>query len=197
MRVKIFYVVLLTIFISIIPIAVSSQSQKSKYVGQETRDIKSLSDSDREELSKGQGWGLAKAAELNGVPGPAHVLELKQEISLDPEQITKIKRLYQDMKNQAIPLGIKFIELERVLNNHFADRSITDEILHESLEQIAQTQKQLRYVHLSMHLKTADLLTREQIDLYNKLRGYSSDDPCKNIPDGHDPEMWKKHNNCP
>lgn len=197
MRVKIFYVVLLTLFISIIPIAVSSQSQKSKYVGQETRDIKSLSDSDREELSKGQGWGLAKAAELNGVPGPAHVLELKQEISLDPEQITKIKRLYQDMKNQAIPLGIKFIELERVLNNHFADRSITDEILHESLEQIAQTQKQLRYVHLSMHLKTADLLTREQIDLYNKLRGYSSDDPCKNIPDGHDPEMWKKHNNCP
>lgn len=197
MRVKIFYVVLLTIFISIVPIAVSSQSQKSKYVGQETRDIKSLSDSDREELSKGQGWGLAKAAELNGVPGPAHVLELKQEISLDPEQVTKIKRLYQDMKNRAIPLGIKFIELERVLNNHFADRSITDEKLHESLEQIAQTQKQLRYVHLSMHLKTADLLTREQIDLYNKLRGYSSDDPCKNIPDGHDPEMWKKHNNCP
>ena len=197
MRVKIFYVVLLTIFISIAPIAASSQSQKSKYVGQETRDIKSLSDSDREELRNGQGWGLAKAAELNGVPGPAHVLELKQEISLNPEQVAEIKRLYQDMKNQAIPLGIKLIELERVLNNHFADRSITDEILHESLEQIAQTQKQLRYVHLSMHLKTADLLTREQIALYNKLRGYSSDDPCKNIPDGHDPEMWKRHNNCP
>ncbi|MBT8360985.1 MAG: hypothetical protein KJO32_08520 [Deltaproteobacteria bacterium] len=197
MRVKISYVILLTIFISIAPLAASSQSQKSKYAGQETRDIKSLSDSDREELSKGQGWGLAKAAELNGVPGPAHVLELKQEISLNPEQVVEIKRLYQNMKNQAIPLGIELIELERVLNNHFADRSITAEILHESLEQIAQTQKQLRYVHLSMHLKTADLLTPEQIDLYNKLRGYSSDDPCKSIPDGHDPKMWKKHNNCP
>ncbi|NNK93425.1 MAG: hypothetical protein HKP41_03645 [Desulfobacterales bacterium] len=197
MRVKISYVVLLTIFISIAPITAFSQSQKSKYAGQETRDIKSLSDSDREELRNGQGWGLAKAAELNGVPGPAHVLELKQEISLNPEQVAEIKRLYQNMKNQAIPLGIELIELERVLNNHFADRSITAEILHESLEQIAQTQKQLRYVHLSMHLKTADLLTPEQIDLYNKLRGYSSDDPCKSIPDGHDPKMWKKHNNCP
>lgn len=33
------------------------------------------------------------------------------------------------------------------------------------------------------------ILTPEQIALYNKLRGYSSDDPCENIPEGHDPEM--------
>jgi len=32
--------------------------------------------------------------------------------------------------------------------------------------------------------------------LYNELRGYSSDDPCENVPEGHDPEMWKRHNNC-
>jgi hypothetical protein len=37
----------------------------------------------------------------------------------------------------------------------------------------------------------------EQITLYNKLRGYSSDDPCQNVPKGHDPKMWKKHHNCP
>jgi len=36
----------------------------------------------------------------------------------------------------------------------------------------------------------------EQITLYNKLRGYSSDDPCQNVPKGHDPMMWKKHHNC-
>jgi hypothetical protein len=31
--------------------------------------------------------------------------------------------------------------------------------------------------------------------LYNKLRGYSND-PCQNIPEGHNVEMWKKHNGC-
>ena len=35
------------------------------------------------------------------------------------------------------------------------------------------------------------------IETYNKLRGYFSDDPCKNIPKGHDPELWKKHHDCP
>jgi hypothetical protein len=53
------------------------------------------------------------------------------------------------------------------------------------------------FVHLSAHLKTPDILKSEQITLYNKLRGYSSDDPCENVPRGHDPEMWKKHHNCP
>ena len=61
----------------------------------------------------------------------------------------------------------------------------------------APERAQLRFVHLSTHLKTPDILTLEQIKLYNELRGYSADDPCTNIPAGHDPEMWKKHNNCP
>lgn len=193
--------ILCAIFIfTLIPFSSFSASKhpyESKYVGQEKRDIKTLSESDIEELKNGGGWGLAKAAELNGVPGPAHLLEMKKEISLNPEQIEKIEMLYQKMKGQAIPLGLELIELERKLNNYFASGTITEKLLHDSLEQIAQVQKQLRYVHLSTHLKTPNILTAEQIDLYNKLRGYSSDDPCKNIPEGHDPEMWKRHNNCP
>ena len=55
----------------------------------------------------------------------------------------------------------------------------------------------LRYVHLSAHLNTPDILKSEQITLYNKLRGYSSDDPCENVPKSHDPKMWKKHHDCP
>lgn len=54
----------------------------SPYAGLETRAIKSLSDADIETLRQGGGWGLALAAELNGVPGPAHLLELKDEIGL-------------------------------------------------------------------------------------------------------------------
>jgi hypothetical protein len=38
-------------------------------------------------------------------------------------------------------------------------------------------------------------LTPEQIKRYNILRGYA-DDPCKNIPAGHNPEMYKRHMGC-
>ena len=188
--------VLLFFLIPFCAYSASEHSHKSKYVGQEKREIKSLSESDIEELENGKGWGFAKAAELNGVPGPIHLLEMKKEIRLSSEQIQKIEDIYQKMKKQAIPLGLELIELERRLNNHFANRTITDSLLHKLLGEIVQVRKKLRYAHLSAHLKTPDILSFEQITLYNQLRGYSSNDPCKNIPEGHDPQMWKKHHNC-
>ena len=197
MQIKIIYAILIFTLIPFSSFSASKHSHKSKYVGQERREIKSLSEFDIEELKNGRGWGLAKAAELNGVPGPVHLLEMKKEIGLNPEQIEKIEILYQKMKKQAISLGLELIELEGQLNNHFANRTMTEKLLHKLLDQIAQVRKRLRYVHLSTHLKTPGILTAEQIDLYNNLRGYASDDPCKNIPKGHDPEMWKRHHNCP
>ena len=165
--------------------------------GQEKREIKSLSEADMDELSNGRGWGLAKAAELNGVPGPSHLLEMKDEINLSMEQVRKIEELFNEMKQKAIPLGLRLIELERELNQIFANRTVTDKMLCELLKEISRVRMELRYVHLSTHLKTPAVLSTEQIVLYNKLRGYSSDDPCKNMPEGHDPEIWKRHNNCP
>ncbi len=175
----------------------ADHTHNSKYAGEEKREIKSLSATDIEELQNGKGWGLAKAAELNGVPGPVHLLEMKEEISLSAEQIQAIEDIYRKMKQEAVPLGLELIELERKLNNHFANRTITNELLRQILQKIAQVHGQLRYVHLSTHLKTPDILKSEQITLYNKLRGYSSDDPCENVPKGHDPEMWKRHHDCP
>ena len=193
MLLLIFTVVLLPIS----AFAASHDTHRSEYAGQQNREIKSLSESDIEELRHGGGWGLAKAAELNGVPGPVHLLEMENEIELSPEQIEKIEVLYEQMRVQAIELGTTLIEHERELNNHFAQGTIDEELLRDLLEQIAQVRAQLRYVHLSTHLKTPDIVTAEQIELYNELRGYSADDPCTNIPAGHNPEMWKKHHNCP
>jgi hypothetical protein len=178
-------------------VSAADPSYKSKYAGEEKRAIKSLSETDIEELESGKGWGLAKAAELNGMPGPAHLLEMKDEIALSTSQVGAIEDLYEKMKQEAIPLGLELIDLERKLNDHFANKTITFELLGAMLESIARVHKKLRYVHLSAHLKTPNILTPEQVALYNKLRGYSSDDPCENIPKGHDPQMWKKHHNCP
>jgi len=190
---------LLLIFITSIAFTLNASEKKgyhSSYAGQEKRAIKSLSADAIQQLQQGKGWGLAKAAELNGMPGPVHILEMKKEIDLTTEQETKINALFKEMKSQAIPLGKQLIALEKDLNDSFAEETITDESLKQILSKIANVRKELRYVHLATHLQTPKILNPEQISLYNKLRGYGSGDPCKNIPAGHNVKMWKMHNDC-
>ena len=168
----------------------------SEYIGQERRSIKSLSDDDIRELTTGAGWGLAKAAELNGLPGPKHVLEMKNEINLTAEQEEEMKALYEEMNEKAIVLGRQLIAQEKELDDRFAQGDIDESTLEELLTGISATYAALRYTHLSAHLRAPDILSDEQIRRYNELRGYSSKDPCAHIPEGHDPVMWRKHNNC-
>jgi len=177
------------------PVLLAQQILQSEYVGQERRLIKSLSADDIIELRNGRGWGLAKAAELNGVPGPAHLLELKDDIPLTQEQVRIIKSIFDDMKSVATIHGEKLIELETRLEDGFSRGTITDEILRVSLDDIADTLSDLRYIHLSTHLRMRTILSNDQIDAYNSLRGYSQD-PCAVIPSGHDPARWRKHNDC-
>jgi Spy/CpxP family protein refolding chaperone len=139
---------------------------------------------------------LAKAAELNGLPGPKHILEMKKEINLTNAQESKITKIYREMNKNAVELGRQLIEYEEELNRRFAERDIDESSLDELLTRISDIHKSLRYEHLSAHLKTPSILSDDQIEQYNRLRGYSADDPCVNIPEGHDPIMWRRHNNC-
>ena len=184
---------ILLAFVCLLPACAVNHS--SEYVGEEHRSIKSLSADDIRELSEGGGWGLAKAAELNGVPGPAHILEMASAIELTPTQQAEIQEIYEQMKSEAISLGNQLIQLEATLNTYFADGSINQAILEQSLQDIERVRAQLRLAHLSAHLQTPNILTPEQISLYNELRGYSQD-PCANVPKGHNAAMWKKHNGC-
>lgn len=168
----------------------------SGYTGQEKRAIKSLSADDIAELRAGSGWGLAKAAELNGVPGPKHLLEMKDQIDLSNDQVKTLEKLFKDMNNAAKELGAELIEKERLLELRFQNDIPDATELESLLTDIGQTRSKLRFVHLSAHLKTPDILSASQITKYNQLRGYSSDDPCSNVPEGHDAAMWKKHNGC-
>lgn len=177
--------------------AVASETgHRSAYAGEESRAIKSLSADDIAELRRGGGWGLAKAAELNGMPGPAHLLEMKDEIALDEAQVAAIEAIYDAMKAAAIAEGEKLIALEADLDRQFRDGTITDDGLRTALAEIAETGRALRYVHLATHLKTPGILSGDQIAAYNRLRGYAGDDPCASVPEGHDPAMWRQHNGC-
>ena len=55
----------------------------SPYAGQVNAPIKALTAEEQAALLDGQGAGFAKAAELNGYPGPKHVLELSAQLGLD------------------------------------------------------------------------------------------------------------------
>lgn len=57
-------------------LTVTTGYAQTPYAGMQTRPIKALSDEQIADLQAGRGMGLALAAELNGYPGPAHVLEL-------------------------------------------------------------------------------------------------------------------------
>ena len=183
----------------VLPLAANSQPAKnshaSPYAGEESRSIKSLSGKDIAELRRGGGWGLAKAGELNGVPGPAHLLELKDEIPLNKKQVAAIRAIYKAMKGQAIFEGEKLIALEKKLDDEFRKRTINDKTLGQLLADIAGSRSKLRYIHLSTHLKTPTLLTELQITRYNALRGYG-ENPCGNVPKGHDAAKWREHNQC-
>jgi Spy/CpxP family protein refolding chaperone len=171
-------------------------SLTSPYAGQEARRIKSLSEQDIDELRNGRGWGLAKAAELNGMPGPLHLLEMRDAIGLTPGQTAAIEALFRRMKAQAVTLGERLIALERDLNDAFARGDIGEAALAAKLDTIGRVQTQLRMTHLETHLATPKILKPEQVAAYNRLRGYAASDPCANPPQGHDAALWRRHNGC-
>lgn len=170
---------------------------QSPYAGFETRAIKSLSKADIDELRQGGGWGLALPAELNGMPGPAHLLELKDEIGLSADQVATIEAIYAEMKSEALAAGEKLIAAEKAIEQAIVGGQLDEERLRTLIDQSAAARADLRFIHLSRHLKTPPLLTSEQIERYKALRGYASDsDPCANVPAGHDADMWRRHNGC-
>jgi len=83
---------------SFVVIADEKEAHKSNYTGEVDRVIKSLSAKDIEDLMLGNGMGLAKAAELNGYPGPKHVLEMQEQLFLETEQLTSIEEIFEGMK---------------------------------------------------------------------------------------------------
>jgi hypothetical protein len=145
---------------------------QSPYAGQESGEIKALSPQEVSDLLVGKGMGLAKAAELNGYPGPAHVLELAAQLQLTPEQMARTETLFTKMQAQAMGIGRQLVEEERMLDGQFSSKSITRGWLQSSLERIARLQAELRRVHLETHLEQTALLSDTQIAAYSKLRGY-------------------------
>ena len=147
-------------------------AHSSPYAGMQNRAIKALSEEQMTDLKAGKGMALAMAAELNGYPGPAHTLELAEQLQLTDEQTARTQQLFADMEGQAKAAGLEVIEAERALDTLFRDKLATPEAVSAAVTKAALAQGKLRETHLRYHLSMMDVLTAEQIAAYNQLRGY-------------------------
>ena len=97
--------------------ALAADTGASPYAGSEKREIKALSSDEMASYLQGKGMGLAKTAELNHYPGPAHVLTLATELALKPDQKVRTEALFKSMESEAIVLGNQLIKQERELDD--------------------------------------------------------------------------------
>jgi hypothetical protein len=114
----------------------------SQPAGEKTGEITSLSIDEVEELLAGYSTpfdDMEKNAELNGYPGPHHVLDAVQagEIELTNEQQVQIEVLYEERRLQLIDLGTQMFDIEKEIDDAFVNRVMTEELLQEKVSQSA------------------------------------------------------------
>ena len=150
-----------------------ASAQVSPYAGEERNETKSLSSKEVSALLTGQGAGFAKAAELHGYPGPAHVLELADQLALTPEQLHRSRQLMHEHKERARQLGAEVVAAERALDRLFGERLADAAAVSTAAELIGLWNARLRAEHLNTHLLQTTVLSPSQIQRYSELRGYA------------------------
>lgn len=141
------------------------------------RDIKALSAAETEGLRNGAGLGMALPAELNGWPGPKHVLELADELGLSPDVRKAVEHIRAEMNAEARALGEELIAAERDLDTLFAapEEAGLEARLATAVDRAAAVRGRLRFAHLRAHLATRPLLTAEQRSRYEHLRRHAGE----------------------
>jgi len=134
----------------------------------------------------GDGMGYALPAELNRYPGPMHVLELADKLSLSEAQRAQTQALMQAHKAEARAIGAKLIASERELETLFRDAKADRAVLAAAVSSAAGLRGEYRLSHLETHRRMRVLLSEDQIRRYDQLRGYTAGAPGDAPPDrGH------------
>lgn len=177
------------IFIAATAIVLSAAAfaagDQQPYEGLQARQIKALSQERIDGLLAGQGLSYALAAELNGLPGPRHVLDLAEQLTLNEDQQSRIEAIFAEMNASARTLGSDIVAAEARLEETFASGSATaDEVARQTAD-TAMLEGRLRAVHLNAHLQTEPLLTNHQKHVYAAARGYSGQTGTQKSNGGH------------
>jgi Spy/CpxP family protein refolding chaperone len=143
------------------------------YAGQQARAVASISEQELADLVAGRGMGLAKSAELNGHPGPLHVLELADALNLTPEQRQAVQAAFERMQAKAKALGEAYIAAEKAVDQAFKSGTARAEDVAARVTEANRLLGEVRLAHLLAHVEITPLLTAEQRALYSELRGYT------------------------
>ena len=135
--------------------------------------IKALSSDEISQLERGGGFGHGRAAELNHYPGPGHVLDLADELGLEPDQVARLSAIEARMRAETAPLGARMLEQQRQLETSFARGTAEPDRIHVLSQAMAGTEAELRASHLTAHLEARAVLSGEQLARYEFLQGYT------------------------
>ena len=163
---------LLLYIVAVVMLAGGASAQSTHhqpYAGHEARMIAALSEQEVADLRSGAGMAMALPAELNGYPGPRHVLDLAGQLGLTTDQRAEAERLMAEMRGKALPLDEEVIAAEAELGRLFASGSATA----VATDRVARLRGELRSVHLVAHVAMRDALTPDQRSAYDRLRGYA------------------------
>ncbi|MCW8087584.1 Spy/CpxP family protein refolding chaperone [Sabulicella glaciei] len=143
------------------------------YAGLDGRRIKALSEEDVAGLLAGRGMSLALAAELNGYPGPMHVLVHADALGLTGRQRATAEGLREHMAAEAQALGARIVAMEEELDRLFAGGAADTGRLAALTASLGALNGRLREVHLATHIAMRDALDPGQREAYARLRGYA------------------------
>jgi Spy/CpxP family protein refolding chaperone len=125
---------------------------------------------DRETLLNGEGGGMGAYAELNGYPGPKHVLDMAAKLGLSAKQKLEVQEIYDDMLARARMVGKMIVKVEEELHYAFESGMLKQESVEDDAESIGKMRGTLRGIHLAAHVKTKEVLTKKQVEAYVALR---------------------------
>ena len=165
--------VVLSLGILAIAAPLSAQHAHNPYAHRATAEGTVLTADEIAGLRAGEGMSQALPAELNGYPGPRHVLELADPLALTAEQRTQVEAVRAEMAEEAQRIGEDVIQAERRLADLFRNDGAGVEGVDRLTEELALLRGRLQAVHLRAHLETHALLRPEQVAAYQRERGYA------------------------
>lgn len=146
----------------------------NSYAGQGARTVTSLSADEVRDYLAGKGMGLAKPAELNGFPGPAHVLELATELALTSEQRLAIEQAKSRMLVRAKSAGERYVTAEMAVDALMRSSDPKSADVAARLAAADAVRAEIRMAHIEAHLEITPLLSASQRSKYSVLRGYAA-----------------------
>lgn len=126
-------------------------------------------------LQAGDAMDMTKIAEINGYPDPDRVLRYAGDMNLSGEQAAKIMVMRKGLRAKLRKTGEEILAAEYELEQLFSKSSakIERDELVRWISEIASLRAKLRLDHLYARVEMRNILTNEQIAIYNKIQGYA------------------------